>query len=152
MLNEIQYILYNPPDETGKVQVIIRDETICCAQKAMAQLLGVGVLAISKHLKYIFEEGDLDENVVVSFLEVTTQHGAIEGKIQQKETKFSSLDAIISVFQTKNEYLVAEAKAKAESEYDIFNKPQRIDSDFDKTYPGKVGRVKKIKTLKLSEI
>lgn len=97
MPNEIQYILYNLPDETGKVQVIIKDETIWCTQKAMAQLFGVGVPAVSKHLKHIFEEGELDENVVVSFLEITTQHGAIEGKTQQKETKFYSLDAIISV-------------------------------------------------------
>lgn len=97
MSNEIQYILYNLPDETGKVQVVIKDETIWCTQKAMAQLFGVGVPAVSKHLKHIFEEGELDENVVVSFLEITTQHGAIEGKTQQKETKFYSLDAIISV-------------------------------------------------------
>ena len=97
MPNEIQYILYNLPDETGKVQVIVKDETIWCTQKAMAQLFGVGVPAVSKHLKHIFEEGELDENVVVSFLEITTQHGAIEGKTQQKETKFYSLDAIISV-------------------------------------------------------
>ena len=97
MLNEIQYILYNLPDETGKVQVVIKKETIWCTQKAMAQLFGVGVPAVSKHLKHIFEEGELDENVVVSFLEITTQHGAIEGKTQQKETKFYSLDAIISV-------------------------------------------------------
>lgn len=97
MPNEIQYILYNFPDETGKVQVIVKDETIWCTQKAMAQLFGVGVPAISKHLKHIFEDGELDENAVVSFLEITTQHGAIEGKTQQKETKFYSLDAIISV-------------------------------------------------------
>ena len=97
MPNEIQYILYNLPDETGKVQVVVKDETIWCTQKAMAQLFGVGVPAVSKHLKHIFEEGELDENVVVSFLEIPTQHGAIEGKTQQKETKFYSLDAIISV-------------------------------------------------------
>lgn len=97
MSNEIQYILYNLPDETGKVQVVIKDETIWCTQKAMTQLFGVGVPAVSKHLKHIFGEGELDENVVVSFLEITTQHGAIEGKTQQKETKFYSLDAIISV-------------------------------------------------------
>ncbi len=97
MPNEIQYILYNLPDETGKVQVVVKDETIWCTQKAMAQLFGVGVPAVSKHLKHIFEEGELDENVVVSFWEITTQHGAIEGKTQQKETKFYSLDAIISV-------------------------------------------------------
>lgn len=77
MPNEIQYILYNLPDETGKVQVFIKDETIWCTQKAMAQLFGVEIPAVSKHLKHIFKEGELDENVVVSFWEITTQHGAI---------------------------------------------------------------------------
>ena len=97
MSQEIQFILYNLPNEEGKVQVIIKDETLWCTQKAMAQLFDVGVPAISKHLKNIFEEGELNEAVVVSKMEITTQHGAIEGKTQQKETKFYSLDAIISV-------------------------------------------------------
>lgn len=97
MSKEIQFILYNLPNEDGKVEVVIKDETLWCTQKAMAQLFDVGVPAISKHLKNIFEEGELDETVVVSKMEITTQHGAIEGKTQQKETKFYSLDAIISV-------------------------------------------------------
>ena len=60
MTNEIQFILYQLPEEEGKVQVIIKDETIWATQKAMAQLFGVGVPAISKHLKNIFEEKELD--------------------------------------------------------------------------------------------
>ena len=95
--NEIQFILYNLPDEEGRVQVVIKDETIWCTQKAMAQLFGVGVPAISKHLKNIFDEGELEEKVVVSKMEITTQHGAMEGKTQRSETSFYSLDAIISV-------------------------------------------------------
>ena len=55
MNNEIQFILYQLPDEEGRVQVVIKDETIWATQKAMAQLLGVGVPAISKHLAHIFE-------------------------------------------------------------------------------------------------
>ena len=97
MSQEIQFLLYNLPDEEGKVQVVIKDETIWCTQKAMSVLFGVGVPAISKHLKNIFEEGELNEDMVISILEITTQHGAIEGKTQQKETRFYSLDAIISV-------------------------------------------------------
>lgn len=96
-MNEIQFILYQLPDEDGKVQVIIKDETIWATQKAMAQLFGVGVPAISKHLKNIFEENELDADVVVSKMEITTQHGAIEGKMQRNETAFYSLDAIIAV-------------------------------------------------------
>ena len=97
MRKEIQFLLYSLPDEEGKVQVVIKDETLWCTQKAMAQLFGVGVPAISKHLKNIFEEGELSKNVVVSKMEITTQHGAMEGKTQSKEVEFYSLDAIIAV-------------------------------------------------------
>ena len=97
MSKEIQFLLYSLPDEEGKVQVVIKDETLWCTQKAMAQLFGVGVPAISKHLKNIFEEGELSKNVVVSKMEITTQHGAMEGKTQSKEVDFYSLDAIIAV-------------------------------------------------------
>ena len=82
MSNEIQFLLYNMPDADGKVQVVIKDETLWCTQKAMAQLFGVGIPAISKHLKNIFAEGELDKDVVVSKMEITTQHGAIEEKTQ----------------------------------------------------------------------
>ena len=97
MRKEIQFLLYSLPDDEGKVQVVIKDETLWCTQKAMAQLFGVGVPAISKHLKNIFEEGELSKNVVVSKMEITTQHGAMEGKTQSKEVEFYSLDAIIAV-------------------------------------------------------
>ena len=97
MSKEIQFLLYSLPDEEGKVQVVIKDETLWCTQKAMAQLFGVGVPAISKHLKNIFEEGELSKNVVVSKMEITTQHGAMEGKTQSKEVEFYSIDAIIAV-------------------------------------------------------
>ena len=82
MNSEIQFLLYSLPDEEGKVQVIVKDETIWCTQKAMAQLFGVGVPAISKHLKNIFQEGELQKEVVVSKMEITTRHGAMEGKTQ----------------------------------------------------------------------
>ena len=97
MNQEIQFILYQLPDDEGKVQVVIRDETIWATQKAMAQLFDVGVPDISKHLKKKFETGELDKEVVVSKMEITTPHGAMEGKTQMSETAFYSLDAIIAV-------------------------------------------------------
>ena len=97
MANEIQFLLYNMPNEEGKVQVVIKDETIWCTQKAMAQLFGVGVPAISKHLKNIFEEGELRKEVVVSKMEITTRHGAMEGKTQTSKVDFYHLDSIIAV-------------------------------------------------------
>lgn len=97
MADEIQFILYNIPEGDGKVQAVIKEDTIWLTQKAMAELFGVNVPAISKHLKNIFEEGELREDVVVSKMEITTEHGAIEGKTQTKGVNFYNLDAIISV-------------------------------------------------------
>lgn len=97
MSNEIQFLLYTMPEADGKVQVVIKEESLWCTQKAMAQLFGVGVPAISKHLKNIFEEGELSREVVVSKMEITTQHGAIEDKMQTHSVDFYHLDAIIAV-------------------------------------------------------
>ena len=91
MEREVQFLLYNMPEDSGKVQVIIKDETIWCTQKAMAQLFGVGVPAVSKHLKNIFDEGELAADSVISKMETT----AADNKIY--EISFYSLDAIIAV-------------------------------------------------------
>ena len=91
MAYEIQFLLYSMPDEDGKVQVVIKDETIWCTQKAMARLFGIGVPAISKHLKNIFEEGELQMDSVISKMETT----AADNK--NYSTTFYSLDAIIAV-------------------------------------------------------
>lgn len=91
------FLLYDAPDSTAQVQVVVRDETIWMTQKAMATLFDVNVPAISKHLKNIFDSGELNEQVVVSKMEIPTQHGAITGKTQNVETNFYNLDAIISV-------------------------------------------------------
>ena len=91
MNNEIQFILYQMPNDEGKVQVVIKDETIWATQKALAQLFDVGVPAISKHLKNIFEEGELPESSVVSKMEITASDG------KHYMTQFYNLDAVISV-------------------------------------------------------
>ena len=92
---EIQFLLYSLPDEEGKVQVVIKDETLWCTQKAMAQLFGVGVPAISKHLGHIFEEGELDRTTTVSKMEIVVNRG-FRGSVNE-EVEFYSLDAIIAV-------------------------------------------------------
>lgn len=97
MDNQMQYLLYKSDTEDVKVDAYIKDESIWLTQKSMAELFGVQTPAISKHLKNIFFDGELDEKVVISKMEITTQHGAIGGKTQTKETKFYNLDAIISV-------------------------------------------------------
>ena len=97
MDNTFRFLMYHSAEQNISVNAFIRDETIWLTQKAMAELFGVQTPAINKHLKNIFAEGELDENVVVSKMEITTQHGAIPDKTQTREALFYNLDAIISV-------------------------------------------------------
>ena len=91
MENEIQFLLYSMPDEQGKVQVIVKNGTIWCTQKAMAQLFGVDRSVITKHLKNIFDSGELRQDSVCAKNALT----AADGKKYQ--TTLYNLDAIISV-------------------------------------------------------
>lgn len=91
------FLIYRNGEENISVNAVVHDESIWLTQKAMSELFGVGVPAINKHLKNIFSDGELNEKEVVSKMEITTLHGAIEGKTQAHETKFYNLDAIISV-------------------------------------------------------
>ncbi len=95
MDREVQFLLYNMPEDSGKVQVIIKDETIWCTQKAMAQLFGVGVPAVSKHLKNIFEEGELSPEMTISKMETVINRGK-RGEVNE-QIDFYNLDAIIAV-------------------------------------------------------
>lgn len=157
----ISFLLYNLPDSDGQVQAVVQDETIWLTQKAMAELFGVQVPAISKHLRNIFDEGELSRDTTISKME-TVVNRSFRGEVSQL-VEFYNLDAIISVgyrvnsakatrfrqWATRdlNEFLAfrryrilpdkgrisaAQARKKAHQEYDIFNKTQLIDSDFDK--------------------
>jgi hypothetical protein len=95
---EGQVTLYRTADGAVQVQCLLRDETLWLTQKAMGELFGVKVPAISKHLTNIFESGELDENRVVSILETT----AADGKPYQ--TRYYNLDAIIAVGYRVNSY------------------------------------------------
>src|SRR5665648_577409 len=97
MSQQFQFLVYRAAEEDVSVDAVIKDETIWLTQKSMAELFGVQAPAISKHLRNIFEEGELDEKVVVSKMERTTAHGAMADKTQTRETQFYNLDAIISV-------------------------------------------------------
>ena len=91
------FLLYTTPNGKVKVEIFLKDENVWLTQERIAQLFGVQRPAITKHLKNIFESGELREAVVSSILELTTAHGAIENKTQTKPVKFYNLDAIISV-------------------------------------------------------
>ena len=94
MNKEFQFLLYNVPTEDVTVNAIIKDETIWLTQKAMAELFGVEVPAISKHLANIFEEGELSVDSTVSKMEIVQQEGSRNVK---RKVDFYNLDAIISV-------------------------------------------------------
>lgn len=94
MNKEFNFLVYSAPDKNIKVNAVIKDETIWLTQKAMAELFGVQTPAISKHLKNIFEEKELDECAIISKME-TVQ---LEGNRQiTRLVDFYNLDAIISV-------------------------------------------------------
>ena len=90
----MEFLLYSLPDDEGKVQVVVRDETLWCTQKAMAQLFGVGVPAVSKHLSNIFNEQELSKEATVSKMEIVQKEAGREVK---RATDFYNLDAIIAV-------------------------------------------------------
>ena len=207
---QMEMVLYRTEDDNVTVSALIKDETIWITQKAMAELFGVQTPAISKHLKNIFEQGELREEVVVSKMEIPTPHGAIPGKtaaeivynqadhtrenmglttwknapdgrilksdtpiaknyLDEKQIRqleravtgyFDYIEDLIereNVFtmeefsKSVNEFLefrrydilkdngrisYKQALEKAYQEYDIFNKTQPIESDFDKVVKG----------------
>lgn len=75
-----EFLLSTTPDGKVKVEIFLKGETIWLTQDRIAELFGVQCPAITKHLKNIFESGELKEEVVSSILEQTSRHGAIEGK------------------------------------------------------------------------
>ncbi len=92
-----EILLYKTDNAEVKVEILLQNENLWLTQAKMAELFDVQKAAISKHLKNIFAEGELDEKVVVSKMETTTPHGALVGKEQTKLTNIYNLDAIIAV-------------------------------------------------------
>lgn len=164
MNHELQFLMYNTPDENVSVNVVVKDETIWLTQKAMAELFGVQTPAINKHLSNIFDEGKLEQTSTVSKMEIVQMEG---NRAVKRHVDFYNLDAIISVGYRVNshkatqfriwatgilkEYMTkgfamdddrlkqgkgriskSAADSKAKSEYDVFNKKQKIVSDFDR--------------------
>jgi hypothetical protein len=93
-----EFLLYPAPDGAVKIRVLVKDETVWLTQKALAELFGVGVSAVNKHLSNVFESGELQEKSVISILETT----ATDGK--SYSTRFYNLDAIIAVGYRVNSY------------------------------------------------
>ena len=92
-----EIIIYQTEDGLTKIDVSMQDETVWLTQEQMAELFQRDKSTISRHIKNIFAEGELDEKVVVAEFATTSQHGAMEGRTQSNITKFYNLDVIISV-------------------------------------------------------
>ncbi len=97
MKNNSDLLIYQAPDGRIKIDVRLEDETVWLTQAHMAELFGKSKKTISEHIRNIFNEGELDEIVVVRKFRTTTRHGAIEGKNQSKDVQYYNLDVIISV-------------------------------------------------------
>lgn len=95
MSNEIQFLLYNMPDADGKVQVVIKGETLWCTQKAMAQLFGIDKSGISRHISNIYKTGELQQDTTVAKIATVVNRG-IRGEVEEL-VDFYHLDMIIAV-------------------------------------------------------
>lgn len=92
-----QIIIYQTPDNQTQVEVQFEGETFWLTQEQIAILFERDRTVITKHLKNIFKEGELVEDVVCANFAHTTKHGALKGKTQEKTVKYYNLDAILSV-------------------------------------------------------
>jgi hypothetical protein len=89
-----EFLLYTAPNGGIKVEVLLSHETIWLTQKRMAELFGVGVAAISKHLDNIYESGELQREATLSVLETVQQEGSRQ---VARKLEYFNLDAVISV-------------------------------------------------------
>ena len=94
--NHSNFLLYTGNDGKVNIEVFLKDETVWLSQKAMAELSGVNIPAISKHLLNIFESGELQKKATVSILETVQKEGHRQVK---RNMEFYNLDAIIYMDQ-----------------------------------------------------
>ncbi|WP_126939706.1 RhuM family protein [Veillonella sp. VA142] len=90
-------IIYNTEDGKAKISLTLQDGTVWLNQLQIAELFQTTKQNISKHIKAIFADGELDEKVVVNYQLTATKHGAIEGKTQHKPVAFYNLDMILAI-------------------------------------------------------
>lgn len=97
MEQQSNLLIYQSEDGVTRIETRLENETVWLTQAQMADLFQKGRTTITEHIKHIFEEGELEEEVVCRYFRHTTQHGAIEDKTQEREVKYYNLDVIISV-------------------------------------------------------
>lgn len=104
MENIGEILLYQTSDGGSKIEVTLVNETVWLSLDQMAELFQRNKSTISRHIKNVFDSGELEEKEVVAFFATTTQHGAISGKTQTHNVAFYNLDVIISVGYRVNSY------------------------------------------------
>lgn len=102
------FVIFKTTDGKVNIDVFFKDETLWLTQKALSVLFEKERSVVSKHLKNIFESGELEEKVVCANFAHTTQHGAIEGKTQEKNIKYYNLKAIVAVGYRVNSHRAIE--------------------------------------------
>ena len=94
MANDFRFLMYNSAEEDVSINAVVKDESVWLSQKGMAELFGVEVPAVSKHLSNIYSEGELQQNATVSKMEIVQTEGS---RSVRRQVEFYNLDAIISV-------------------------------------------------------
>jgi DNA-binding protein len=92
-----QIIIYNTEDGKSKINLKLEDGTVWLNQLQIAELFQTTKQNVSKHIKAILKDGELDEKVVVNYQLTTTKHGAIKGKVQSREVAYYNLDMILAI-------------------------------------------------------
>jgi len=90
-------IIYQTEDGSVKIETHFEHETVWLNQAQIGDLFQKSKATISEHIRHIFQDGELEEELVVRDFRTTTQHGAIEGKTQTRKVKNYNLDVVISV-------------------------------------------------------
>ncbi|MCD8303829.1 MAG: virulence RhuM family protein [Prevotellaceae bacterium] len=119
-------ILYQTSDGRTRIEVTLSDDTVWLTADQMAELFQRNKSTISRHIKNIFETGELRADMVVAFYATTTRHGAIEGKTQTHQTAYYNLDMIISVGYRVNSHRGVQFR--------VWATPKRTDAEVAKNY------------------
>ncbi len=119
--DEVQnFLMYTTLDGKVKVEAFLHEQNVWLTQKRMAEIFSVQTHTINEHLKNIFHSNELDENSVTRKFRTTVS--------VNKFLEFNEFQ----VLEGKGKISFKEAEEKALKEYEIFNKTQNIESDFDK--------------------
>ena len=136
-------LIYTDSSGLTKIDVRLTEDTLWLTQAQMCELYQTSKSNVSEHIKHIFEEGELDREVVVRKFRTTSQHGAIEGMTQTHEVTFYNLDMIIALGYRVRSIIATRfrqwATEHATNEYRKYK--QRTISDVEQDYLDAIKRL-----------